>query len=232
MVELSDLVRAGEASIAQIVEALNEVDFDSMISDLGDESLGVRRRNTIKQEIEAITRDLYKFEPLIRAGTKNPDDILKGYEDFLFYWDVKGTAKDGMTIAQARHLKSHRSTLKNRKRFQDVDVDEVYETEDRKKYSISEVRSRFAELGNIADSNNFEPVLEAMAMAYRSTRAIPIRSVTEYFGPRWFDVRKVVSSFDRGLKTGDELREPDYSRVIIQQAAISLSYRLANPVGR
>lgn len=41
MVELSDLVRAGEAPITQIVEALDEVDFNVMASDMLDEKVSV-----------------------------------------------------------------------------------------------------------------------------------------------------------------------------------------------
>lgn len=226
MVELSDLVRAREASIAQIVETLDGINFKDMVSDLKSENLDEQQKREMKQQIIDITRGLYAFESVIRAGTKNPNEILKGYEQFIFYCDVKGTASDEYAATQAKRLGKHRRTLMRHTSKEAPDVNNLYAIKERQYQDINDVREQIRGLGNkIYDDDNFENVLNAVANAYQ-TKELVSSGTPVYFGSNWLNARRVVSSLDWGNTTIDKLKESAFFKGAIQQAATILQYHL------
>lgn len=223
MAELSDLVQAGESSIAQIVEALDGIDFNAMASDMSDEKVGVRRKNSITREISDLTRGLYAFELAIREGTKNPDVILSGYEAFLLNYNTKGKDMNPGYVAKfAKRLGKHRGTLRrysNSRR----DTHESFHTQE-EKYTIQDVRKAFKEVGDIFDPNNLGQVVDALNMAYRTPRLTEV--ARDNFGPGWFNVGVTVFELKRGLTSLDELREKQSPYRRLQEAAVILNYHL------
>lgn len=222
MVELSDLVLAREASIAQIVEALSGVDFNAMASDILDEKVGVRRKDKIINEIADITRGLYTFELAIKEGTKHPNDILCGYESFLLNYDAKGTGMSHDYVATlAKRLGRHHGTLR---RYSGLRRDISFHAQE-EKYTIQKVRKAFESIGNIYDPDNLGQVVAALDMAYRTSKLT--KAARDNFGQGWFNVGETVFKLKRGLTSLSELMEKQSPYIrMLQEAAVLLNYHL------
>lgn len=224
MPDLSDLVKAGEANIVQIVEALDEVDFAAMASIMADEKSGVRNKQTVTREIAEITTGLYAFQSVIEDATQDPDSILMGYELFLLNYDTKGRNMSGKYVeTMVKRVRRHRETLRRYSKS-DNNTHDHYRTTVQKN-NLSRVRREFEALGDIYDLGNFNQVVDAMNTAYHAPRLT--ENARNNFGLGWFGAGETVFRLKRGLLVADELKEnhsPEIRRV--QDAAVVLHYHV------
>ena len=220
---LGNLVNSGQATLYQIVNAVDLKGLTQARSDLRDPHLGVRARQQIIDGIAELTTELYALRAAVEDGTRHPDAILAGYELFLtsynFRKQMTGTAVPNQVNKIMGHLGTMRKSVESGTHSR-----HRYKVQEPEKYGLKDVREAFKELGDVYDPNNLGNVVEALNIAYKTPRLV--KKARDNFGSTWYNgafgafrAVRIEGNLDR-LK-----RNPDLMRKV-QDAATILRDRL------